>query len=162
MGLTPSGRSRTGVIIYVGVLQKVIIVRQCNLDPIFLPYRKTNRRIKPFDDPGFPQSLRLDQPDQRDLLQHLEKDFPDLPPEHDIDGRADVQISVPQADGDSSNSPAGSGFVLPHQESLSDSNTNASSSDRNSAPIRQGFEVCKHLALSDLDDRGIRAFFETF
>ena len=167
LGLTPPGRSRKGVMIYVGVLQKVIIVRQCNLDPTFLPYCKTNRRIKPFEDPGFPESLRMDQPDQRDLLRQLEKDFPDIPPKHDVDGRADAHISVPHANDEdaaalfSNNSPAGSGSVLQRQESLSECDTNASSSDRTSAPIRHGFTVCKSLVLSDLDDRGLRAFFET-
>ena len=39
VGLISSGRSRTGVIIYVGVLQKVIIVRQCSLDVLALGMR---------------------------------------------------------------------------------------------------------------------------
>ena len=47
VGITPPGRSRKGVIIWVGSLQKVIIIRQCNLDATFLPYRKSNRRVKP-------------------------------------------------------------------------------------------------------------------
>ena len=110
----------------------------------------------------------LDQPDQRDLLPQLEKDFTDVPPEHHVDGRADMPISVPHANSEdaaalfSSNSAAGSGLVLPHQESLAASDTNASSSDHTSTPVRQGFLVYNHLNLSDLDDQGIRAFFETF
>ena len=45
LGTTPPGRSRKAVIIYVPCLKKVLVVRQCNLDATFLPYRKTNRRI---------------------------------------------------------------------------------------------------------------------
>jgi hypothetical protein len=156
LGLTPPRRSRKGVIKYAPALKKVIVVRQCNLDATFLPYRRTHRRIKPFDDPGFPESLMLDQLDQRDLLPQLEKDFPDVPPEHHVDGRADMPISVPHANSEdaaalfSSNSPAGSGLVLPHQESLAASDTNASSSDHTSTPVRQGFLVYNHLNLSDL------------
>ena len=98
----------------------------------------------------------------------MERDFPNVPPEHDLDGRADLPISVPHANSEdaaalfSSNSPAGSGLVLTHQESLAEINTNASSSDHNNAPVRQGFTVCKHLSLSDPDSQGVRAFFETY
>ena len=92
VGLTPPGRSRKGVLVFVSLLEKVVVVRQCNLDPTFLPYRKTNRRIQPFDDPGFPESLRTDLGGPRDLIGELAKDFPEIPPEHDHDGRADLRI----------------------------------------------------------------------
>jgi len=59
LGVTAPGRSRKEVVIYVPSLERVVIVRQCNLDATFLPYRRTNRRIKPFEDPGFPETLLL-------------------------------------------------------------------------------------------------------
>ena len=52
LGIAPPGRSRKEVIIHVPCLKKVLVVRQCNLDATFLPYRKTNRRIRPFEHPA--------------------------------------------------------------------------------------------------------------
>jgi hypothetical protein len=102
------------------------------------------------------------------MLLRMDKDFPDAPPAHGEEGREPAHVSVDHSnDEDSatmfaSNSPAGGGQVLPYQESLSRMDTNTSTSDRTNAPVRQGFRVCKHLCLPDLDDHGIRAFFETF
>ena len=53
-------------------------------------------------------------------------------------------------------------MVLPHQETLSEGDTNASSSDRTNAPVRRGFRACRNLTISDLNDQGLRAYFETF
>ena len=33
---------------------------------------------------------------------------------------------------------------------------------RQASPVRQGFRVCEHLSVQDLDGQGICAFFETF
>ena len=149
-------------------MDEVLVVRQCNLDATFLPYRKTNRRIQPFDDPGFPESMRKDIGGPRDLIGELSKDFADIPPQHDHDGNADFRITVPHATSEDAaalfmpNSSAGSGMVLPHQETLGEGDTNASTSDRTNAPVRRGFRACRSLTISDLDDQGLRAFFETF
>ena len=161
LGITPPGRSRKGVIIYVPSLKKVLIAT-------FLPYRRTNRRVKPFEDPGFPEPLLLSRDDQMSMLDQMKTYFPKTPAEHDTEGRESLTISAPHANDEdaaalfSGNSPAGSGMVLPYQETLSSIDTNVSSSDRANAPVRQGFRVCAHLSLRELGDQGIWAFFETF
>jgi hypothetical protein len=130
LGVTPPGRSRKGVLVYVSQMNMVLVVRQCNLDPTFLPYRKTNRRIKPFEDPGFPESMRTDLGGPRDLIGELSKDFPEMPAQHDHDGEAGFRITVPHANSEDAaalfmpNSSAGSGMVLPHQETLCEDDTN--------------------------------------
>ena len=168
LGITVPGRSRKGVIIYVPSLERVVIVRQCNLDATFLPYRRTNRRIKPFEDPGFPEALWLSREDQASMLDRISTDFPEAPPEHDKEGREPITITVPHSNDEnaaalfSRNSPAGSGMVLPYQQTLSAIDTNSSASDRANASVRQGFWICEQLSVRELDGQGIRAFFETF
>ena len=52
--------------------------------------------------------------------------------------------------------------MLLYQETLYKFESNASFSDRTNAPVRRGFHVCQHMSLSQLNDQGIQAFFETF
>ena len=145
LGLRSPGRSRKGVVIYVPLLSEVVVVRPCNLDAKFLPHRRTNLQTKPFHDPSLPQSLRLSQPDQRDLITRMQTDFPDVLPEHNLDGRADLSIILSHANSEDaaglffSNSPAGCGLVLTHQEYMAGIDTSASPSDHTNAPVRQGF-----------------------
>ena len=77
--------------------KKTRIVRQCELNATFLPYRRTNRRIKPFVGPGFPAALLLSKEDQRSMLSRMTTDFSGTPPEHDTERRDNISISVPHA-----------------------------------------------------------------
>ena len=80
------------------------------------------------------------------MLSRMKTHLPDTPSEHHTEGRENISISVPHADTDDtaalffSNSPAGSGHVLPYQETLYKFESNASSSVP--TPLFVGASMC--------------------
>jgi len=86
--------------------------------------------------------LLLSRDDQASVLERISTNFPVAPAKRDNDDRENMKISVHNSNDDdaarlfSCNSPAGSGMVLPYQETLSAIDSNSSNSDRVNASVR--------------------------